>query len=125
MNTIGPSNYIPSACAVPEGKGRQRNRENKNRVISGGPFLAVETCHKDGRILIVNEALFNLPLAFFNFSQLIDSFTKKGFNIEDLVVLSGAHTIGRGTLLRTTTEFTTSVELEIWILPWKISTQRT
>ncbi|GAU36241.1 hypothetical protein TSUD_214380 [Trifolium subterraneum] len=36
----------------------------------------------------------NLPPPFFNFSQLITSFQSHGLNLKDLVVLSGAHTIG-------------------------------
>ncbi|KAK2376617.1 peroxidase [Trifolium repens] len=36
----------------------------------------------------------NLPPPFFNFSQLITNFQSHGLNLKDLVVLSGAHTIG-------------------------------
>ncbi|KAM0837428.1 hypothetical protein ACQ4PT_061675 [Festuca glaucescens] len=48
----------------------------------------------DGRISNFTQALFNLPPPFFNITQLIASFATKGLDTEDMVVLSGAHTIG-------------------------------
>eukprot|EP00253_Pinus_taeda_P008214 PITA_08214 len=63
-------------------------------VRRGGPFWQVKTGRRDGRISVDSEALSNIPRPTFNFQQLKDSFASKGLNVQDLVVLSGAHTIG-------------------------------
>jgi len=49
---------------------------------------------RDSRFASIDAANINLPLAFFNFSQLITNFQSQGLNLKDLVVLSGGHTIG-------------------------------
>ena len=49
----------------------------------------------DGRVSIDNETLTFLPPPFFNLTQLVNSFKAKGLSVDDLVVLSGSHTIGR------------------------------
>uniref|UniRef100_A0A453AYK3 Peroxidase n=1 Tax=Aegilops tauschii subsp. strangulata TaxID=200361 RepID=A0A453AYK3_AEGTS len=48
----------------------------------------------DGRVSLSSEALDFLPPPFFNLSQLVDNFKAKNLDEDDLVVLSGAHTIG-------------------------------
>jgi len=63
-------------------------------VLSGGLGYPVPAGRRDGRISNATEALNDLPPPFFNATQLADRFASKNLSIEDLVVLSGAHTIG-------------------------------
>ncbi|CAA3027596.1 peroxidase 3-like [Olea europaea subsp. europaea] len=63
-------------------------------VVTGGPFWRVPTGRRDGVISNASEALAQIPPPFGNFTTLQTLFANKGLNLEDLVVLSGAHTIG-------------------------------
>ncbi|GLJ09563.1 hypothetical protein SUGI_0111940 [Cryptomeria japonica] len=63
-------------------------------VAHGRPFWNVPTGRRDGRISNASEALSNIPAPTSNFSQLNTSFANKGLSVKDLVILSGAHTIG-------------------------------
>ncbi|KAH9319580.1 hypothetical protein KI387_021349, partial [Taxus chinensis] len=49
---------------------------------------------RDGRISKEEEIIGNLPPPFFNVQQLTDLFAQKGLSQEDMVTLSGAHSIG-------------------------------
>ncbi|MBA0655056.1 hypothetical protein Goklo_007577 [Gossypium klotzschianum] len=60
------------------------------------PLWEVLTGRRDGRISRISEALANIPSPLSNFTALVRSFTSKGLNVHDLVVLSGGHTIGVG-----------------------------
>ncbi|KAK1392222.1 Peroxidase [Heracleum sosnowskyi] len=54
----------------------------------------VLTGRRDGRTSLSSEVTGNIPGASSNFTTLKDLFAKKGLNVNDLVALSGAHTIG-------------------------------
>ncbi|KAL8145625.1 peroxidase 3-like [Apium graveolens] len=63
-------------------------------VVTGGPTWKVPTGRRDGSISNVTEANNNIPAPSFNFSSLQTSFANEGLDLNDLVLLSGAHTIG-------------------------------
>ncbi|CAH8368152.1 unnamed protein product [Eruca vesicaria subsp. sativa] len=61
-------------------------------LVIRGPWWPVPLGRRDGRISNISEA--NLPSPFSNVDTLKKNFSDKGLNTKDLVVLSGAHTIG-------------------------------
>ncbi|KAM0943739.1 putative peroxidase [Dioscorea sansibarensis] len=65
-------------------------------VNIGGPFWEVPYGRKDGRVSLAKEADL-VPMGHENITYLVEFFQSRGLNLLDLVVLSGAHTIGRST----------------------------
>lgn len=63
-------------------------------VATGGPFWRVPTGRRDGTISRSSEALNNIPPPTSNFTNLQRLFANQGLDLKDLVLLSGAHTIG-------------------------------
>ncbi|GLT36961.1 hypothetical protein SLA2020_113050 [Shorea laevis] len=63
-------------------------------VATGGPSWRVPTGRRDGSISRKSRALNDIPAPSDNFMKLKTSFANKGLDIKDLVLLSGAHTIG-------------------------------
>ncbi|XP_010457608.1 PREDICTED: peroxidase 3 [Camelina sativa] len=63
-------------------------------VFTGGPNWSVPTGRRDGRISNSSEALANIPPPTSNFTNLQTLFANQGLDLKDLVLLSGAHTIG-------------------------------
>ncbi|EXC35306.1 Peroxidase 64 [Morus notabilis] len=62
-------------------------------VLSGGPYWSVPNGRKDGRVSRASD-IASMPSPTFNISQLQKSFSLRGLSLDDLVALSGAHTIG-------------------------------
>ncbi|XP_058725404.1 peroxidase 64-like [Vicia villosa] len=62
-------------------------------TLSGGPSWEVPKGRKDGRISKAIETR-QLPAPTFNISQLQQSFSQRGLSLQDLVALSGGHTLG-------------------------------
>ncbi|XP_058092534.1 peroxidase 3-like [Magnolia sinica] len=63
-------------------------------VVTGGPSWQVPTGRRDGTVSNVSEASNEIPAPNFNFSSLQSNFASKGLDVQDLVLLSGGHTIG-------------------------------
>lgn len=63
-------------------------------ILAGGPFWEVPFGRKDGRNSVAREAN-AVPQGRESMTQLLGFFGKLGLTFVDLVVLSGAHTIGR------------------------------
>ncbi|KAL3699057.1 hypothetical protein R1sor_017079 [Riccia sorocarpa] len=64
-------------------------------VQDGGPYWDVPTGRRDGRVSIASEALANLVGPNSDYDTQKNSFADHGLGEKDLVVLTGAHTIGR------------------------------
>ncbi|GFP81888.1 peroxidase 24 [Phtheirospermum japonicum] len=58
------------------------------------PMWDVLTGRRDGRVSLLSNVASSLPSPFSDFSTLEKLFSDKGLDINDLVALSGAHTIG-------------------------------
>ncbi|XP_072973595.1 peroxidase 46-like [Typha angustifolia] len=62
--------------------------------IAGGPFVQVPLGRKDGRISSASNVRPNMIDTSFSLDEMAKLFSSKGLSIDDLVILSGAHTIG-------------------------------
>ncbi|KAK8282783.1 hypothetical protein V6Z12_D08G049800 [Gossypium hirsutum] len=61
---------------------------------AGGIYYAIPAGRRDGRVSISDEVPQNLPPPFFNAQQIAQLFDRKGMSLDEMVTLSGAHSIG-------------------------------
>ncbi|XP_047062693.1 peroxidase 2-like [Lolium rigidum] len=57
-------------------------------------FFDMPAGRYDGRVSLINETLINLPPPFATVAQLKAGFASKGLTADEMVTLSGAHTVG-------------------------------
>lgn len=60
----------------------------------GGINYAAQGGRRDGRVSLEDDPKTNIPAPFFNLQQLQQNFEKKGLSLEEMIILSGAHSIG-------------------------------
>ncbi|XP_052116590.1 cationic peroxidase 1-like [Arachis duranensis] len=68
-------------------------------VALGGPSWTVQLGRRDSTTASLSSANSDLPGFSFDLSQLITAFSNKGFTTQEMVALSGAHTIGEARCL--------------------------
>jgi len=63
--------------------------------LTGNLAYQVPSGRRDGNVSLLSDANTNLPAPTFNASQLVAGFAAKNLTDEEMVILSGAHTVGR------------------------------
>ncbi|XP_010246573.1 PREDICTED: peroxidase 46-like [Nelumbo nucifera] len=62
--------------------------------FAGGPSVNIPTGRRDGRVSSVSNVRPNMVDTSFTLDEMLELFSSKGLSLDDLVTLSGAHTIG-------------------------------
>ncbi|KAJ3698135.1 hypothetical protein LUZ61_001840 [Rhynchospora tenuis] len=70
-------------------------RDAFNLLVPGGLLYDVPAGRRDGNVSSFQEALANLPAPTNNLAQLESTFAAKNFSLDELITLSGAHSVGQ------------------------------
>ncbi|KAL8193512.1 hypothetical protein R6Q57_026647 [Mikania cordata] len=62
--------------------------------MMGGPFYNVKLGRRDGRVSQASRAEYTLPKPTMSMDRIITIFKSIGFSVQEMVALTGAHTIG-------------------------------
>ncbi|KAF7830379.1 peroxidase 46 [Senna tora] len=62
--------------------------------IAGGPVIQIPTGRRDGMVSAASNVRPNIVDTSFTIDEMLKLFNSKGLSLDDLVILSGAHTIG-------------------------------
>ncbi|CAB4265906.1 unnamed protein product [Prunus armeniaca] len=62
--------------------------------VAGGPVVQIPTGRRDGKVSAASNVRPNIVDTSFTMDEMIKLFSSKGLSLDDLVTLSGAHTIG-------------------------------
>ncbi|KAF9615789.1 hypothetical protein IFM89_026460 [Coptis chinensis] len=63
-------------------------------VFAGGPMIQIPTGRRDGKVSSASNVRGNIIDTNFGLDEMVQIFSSKGLSLDDLVILSGAHTIG-------------------------------
>lgn len=63
-------------------------------TMAGGPYYPVKLGRKDGLVSKASTVEGNLPRPTMSTNEILKIFESRGFSVEEMVALSGAHTIG-------------------------------
>ncbi|KAI4316424.1 hypothetical protein L6164_024404 [Bauhinia variegata] len=63
--------------------------------IVGGPLIQIPTGRRDGMVSLASNVRPNIVDTSFTMDAMIKLFSSKGLTLDDLVILSGGHTIGK------------------------------
>ncbi|KAK1323630.1 Peroxidase 18 [Acorus calamus] len=62
--------------------------------LAGGPSVQIPTGRRDGRVSLASSVRPNILDTSFTIDEMLQIFSSKGLSTDDLIALSGAHTIG-------------------------------
>ncbi|KAH9314542.1 hypothetical protein KI387_023169, partial [Taxus chinensis] len=95
VNGCDGSILLDDSASLTGEKTAQPNANSARGFDLGGPTWTVQLGRRDSKTASLSGANSNIPAPTSNLSTLISSFSNQGLSTKDMIVLSGAHTIGQ------------------------------